>query len=181
MLPTRFSFWLTTLSVVTFSAPVDAVSNVAAYSDRHSSSSTALINAASIVEETQPQSSKQQNSDLDAEALLSEGFELSNRGDFEGAIARFQQGVAQEDALNYDEPSPWYSPVRQRLGAVLLQANRLSEAEAAFEADLAIYPHNGWSLHGLTQALNAQGKTEAARQTQDEFEIVWQYADVDLS
>ncbi len=102
-------------------------------------------------------------------------------GDFEGAIAHFQQGVEQEDALNYDEPSPWYSPVRQRLGAVLLQVNRPSEAEATFRADLEIYPRNGWSLHGLVQALNAQGKTEAAQKTQDEFEIVWQYADIELS
>ena len=101
-------------------------------------------------------------------------------GDWKEAIAYFQQGVEQEDALNYDEPSPWYSPVRQKLGGALLQANRPSEAEATFRADLEIYPRNGWSLHGLTQALNAQNKTEAAGKAQNEFEIVWQYADVDL-
>ncbi|MEL6780468.1 MAG: hypothetical protein AAFO06_24830, partial [Cyanobacteria bacterium J06597_16] len=115
-----------------------------------------------------------------ARAVLS-GEIAVQEGDWEGAIAKLQQGVALEDALNYDEPSPWYSPVRQRLGAVLLQANRPSEAEATFRADLAIYPNNGWSLYGLTQALNMQGKTDAAQQSQSEFDIVWQYADVKAS
>lgn len=101
-------------------------------------------------------------------------------GDFEEAIAQLQQGVELEDSLNYDEPSPWYSPVRQQLGAVLLEANRPAEAEAVFRADLAIYPDNGWSLHGLAQALQAQEKSEAAT-VQSQFEVVWQYADYDLS
>ncbi|MGC1527072.1 MAG: hypothetical protein WA783_13570, partial [Phormidesmis sp.] len=103
------------------------------------------------------------------------------QGDLDGAIANLQRGVALEDALNYDEPSPWYSPVRQKLGAVLLQANHPNEAEATFMADLAVYPNNGWSLYGLSQALAAQGKTEAAQQSRNEFEIVWQYADVEAS
>ena len=113
-----------------------------------------------------------------ARAVLSGEISVQE-GDSDRAIASLQRGVALEDALNYDEPSPWYSPVRQRLGAVLLQADRLDEAEATFRADLKIYPDNGWSLYGLTQALTAQGKTKAAQQSQSEFEIVWQYADVE--
>ena len=103
------------------------------------------------------------------------------QGDLDGAIAHLRRGVEHEDSLNYDEPSPWYSPVRQSLGKVLLQANRPAEAEATFRGDLAIYPDNGWSLHGLSRALEAQGKTEAAQATQDRFEVVWQYADVALA
>ena len=69
--------------------------------------------------------------------------------------------------------------MRQRLGAVLLEANRPAEAEAIFLADLAIYPDNGWSIYGLAQALEAQGTPEAASVRQ-QFEVVWQYADYDL-
>ena len=115
-----------------------------------------------------------------ARAVLSGEISVQ-QGDMDRAIASLRRGVALEDALNYDEPSPWYSPVRQKLGTVLLQANRSDEAEATFRADLEIYPNNGWSLYGLTQALTAQGKTEAAQQSQSEFEIVWQYADVEAS
>ena len=115
-----------------------------------------------------------------ARAVLSGEISVQ-QGDLDGAIANLQRGVALEDALNYDEPSPWYSPVRQKLGAVLLQANHPNEAEATFMADLAVYPNNGWSLYGLSQALAAQGKTEAAQQSRNEFEIVWQYADVEAS
>ena len=100
------------------------------------------------------------------------------KGDLEGAIAQLQHGVTLEDSLNYDEPSPWYSPVRQYLGKVQLQANRPSEAETTFRADLDLYPGNGWSLYGLTQALNAQGKTDEAQHSQRELDIAWQYADV---
>ncbi len=120
-------------------------------------------------------------SDLIAIASAVLNGEIAAQGrDLEGAIAHLQRGVELEDSLNYDEPSPWYSPVRQSLGAVLLEANRPDEAEAVFRADLAIYPDNGWSLYGLTQALEAQGKPEAAS-VQQQFEVVWQYADYDLA
>jgi tetratricopeptide (TPR) repeat protein len=114
-----------------------------------------------------------------AQAVL-RGEIAAQSGDFEEAIAQLQQGVELEGSLNYDEPSPWYSPVRQQLGTVLLEANRPAEAEAVFRADLAIYPDNGWSLHGLAQALQTQEKSEAAT-VQSQFEVVWEYADYDLS
>nr|WP_228053483.1 hypothetical protein [Nodosilinea sp. LEGE 07298] len=115
-----------------------------------------------------------------ASAVLS-GEIAAQSGELAAAIAHLQRGVELEDSLNYDEPSSWYSPVRQRLGAVLLKANRPAEAETVFRADLAIYPDNGWSLFGLTQALQAQGKTAAAQTTQTKLDVVWQYADYDLA
>ncbi|MGB3496488.1 MAG: hypothetical protein WBA57_27420 [Elainellaceae cyanobacterium] len=114
-----------------------------------------------------------------ASAVLN-GEIAAQGGDLEGAIAHLQHGVELEESLNYDEPSSWYSPVRQRLGAVLLEANRPAEAEAIFLADLAIYPDNGWSLYGLAQALKTQDKPDAAS-VQQQFEVVWQYADYDLA
>jgi tetratricopeptide (TPR) repeat protein len=105
----------------------------------------------------------------------------AKQGNDEEAIAHLQTGVQLEDRLNYDEPASWYSPVRQTLGAVLLQADRPSEAEQVYRDDLAKYPENGWSLYGLRQSLQAQGKTEAAQQTQAQFEQAWRYADVSIT
>ena len=62
----------------------------------------------------------------------------------------------------YQEPADWHAPVRQNLGAVLLEAGRPDEAEAVFWEDLKKNPENVWSLFGLAQALTAQGKKEDA-------------------
>jgi hypothetical protein len=105
----------------------------------------------------------------------------AKRGEFEVAIAHLQTAVALEDGLNYDEPAPWYAPVRQTLGAVLLQANRPAEAEQVYRQDLAVYPENGWSLVGLAQSLRAQGHNRAARQVQTRFARAWRYADVTIT
>jgi predicted Zn-dependent protease len=79
-------------------------------------------------------------------------------GDIEAAVNYLQLAVNDEDALLYGEPPEWTVPVRQEFGAMLLEANRASEAEAVFRADLAMFPENSWSLAGLSNALQAQGK-----------------------
>lgn len=96
-------------------------------------------------------------------------------------MPHLENGVALQEQLHYDEPAPWYSPVRQNLGAVLLQAGRPVEAEQIFRDDLAIYPNNGWSLYGLAQSLDAQGKTAEAQQVRAQFRAAWRYADVTLT
>jgi tetratricopeptide (TPR) repeat protein len=105
----------------------------------------------------------------------------ARRGDFSQAIAHLETGVRLEDALVYIEPPDWYLPVRQVLGAVLLQANRPREAEIVYWEDLKRYPHNGWSLFGLTQSLRAQGKTEQAATVEQRFQKAWAQADVKLT
>lgn len=92
-----------------------------------------------------------------------------------------QTAVQLEDRLNYDEPADWSIPVRQYLGAVLLEAKRPKAAEVIYQEDLAIYPNNGWSLFGLVQSLQAQNKTQEAEIQQQSFQSAWQYADVQLS
>ncbi|MGB7248389.1 MAG: hypothetical protein WBC73_05575 [Phormidesmis sp.] len=113
--------------------------------------------------------------EIASEALS--GEILAVKGDYEGAIAHLKTGVTLEDALNYDEPASWYSPVRQMLGNVLLQANRPAEAEKIYREDLAIYPENGWSLKGLAKSLEAQDETAAAREAQRRLNIAWKQAD----
>ncbi|GAB4536281.1 MAG: hypothetical protein Tsb0014_23890 [Pleurocapsa sp.] len=105
----------------------------------------------------------------------------AQQNDYRSAIAHLQTAVELEDALNYDEPADWSTPTRQYLGAALLAANRFTEAEAVYRQDLAIYPNNGWSLWGLSQSLQAQGKDSEAKSTQQQFESAWQYADVELT
>ena len=79
------------------------------------------------------------------------------------------------------EPPFWYYPTRQSLGAALLKADRLAEAEAVYRADLEGYPRNGWSMFGLFQSLEAQQKLAEAGEVKARFEEVWQFADVELT
>src|SRR6185369_6299732 len=65
------------------------------------------------------------------------------------AAQHLEVAVRMEDGLRYDEPEPWYYPVRQSLGAALLAAGRPADAERVYRDDLRRHPHNGWSLYGL--------------------------------
>ncbi len=103
------------------------------------------------------------------------------RNDKKSAIELLKKAVVAEDALNYDEPPGWVSPVRESLGGVLLLDGSYAEAEAVFRADLLKNPRNGRSLRGLMESLKAQGKKHAAQSVQMEFESAWKNADVQLS
>lgn len=102
------------------------------------------------------------------------------RGDLDVAVAELERSVEAQDSMNYIEPPAWYFPVRQALGAVLLEAGRTEEAEAVYRADLRQYPSNGWSLYGLAQSLRAQGKVEEAGFAEEGFHNAWARADVEL-
>ncbi|HYE23895.1 MAG TPA: hypothetical protein VEG32_01725, partial [Clostridia bacterium] len=99
----------------------------------------------------------------------------------EQAITHLRQAVKMQDALRYNEPEDWYMPVRQALGAVLLDAGRAAEAEKVYREDLARNRENGWSLYGLMKSLEAQGKREEAAQVQARFEKAWKRSDVKLT
>ena len=103
------------------------------------------------------------------------------RGDLEAAAAALEEAVWVQDSMNYIEPPAWYFPVRQALGAVLLQDGRAAEAEAVYRKDLEQYPKNGWSLFGLAQALRAQDKGQEADWAETGFANAWAKADVKLA
>jgi tetratricopeptide (TPR) repeat protein len=105
----------------------------------------------------------------------------ATEGDFEAAINRLERAVEREDALNYDEPPSWHYPIRQALGAVLLQANQPARAEHVYRQDLRDFPENGWSLFGLMKALRQQGKVQEAEVVQSRFSDAWQHADLTLT
>ena len=105
----------------------------------------------------------------------------AKRKDWDKAVMHLDRAIRYEDALIYQEPPDWHAPVRQNLGAVLLEAGRADEAEVVFWEDLKKNPENGWSLFGLVQALKAQGKTAEAAMAEQRFQKAWKDADVKLS
>jgi hypothetical protein len=109
------------------------------------------------------------------------GEMAAKAGDAATAERLLRAAVAEQDTHWFTEPPPWYFPVRQALGAVLLQAGRAGEAEQVYREDLRRNPGNGWSLFGLAQSLKAQGKTAEAVQVDESFRKAWAQADVTLS
>ena len=112
--------------------------------------------------------------------LLVEAEIATQKKDWDRALLLLERAVRYEDGLIYQEPPDWPAPVRQTLGAVLLEAGRPDEAEAVYWEDLKKNPENGWSLSGLAQALRAQGKTADAAAAEERFKKAWADADVRL-
>lgn len=100
-------------------------------------------------------------------------------GATEKAVALYETAIRLQDNMTYDEPPDWHYPVRQSLGAVLLEAGRAAEAEAVYWNDLSRNRQNPWSLFGLAQALDAQGKAEQAAEVRTRLEGRWTHADVE--
>lgn len=94
------------------------------------------------------------------------------------AIAAFEKAVTLDDALVIDDPEPLPFAARHWLGAALVEAGRLTDAERVYRADLARHPHNGWSLVGLQRALRAQRK--ATRSVDVDLRRSWARSDVAL-
>lgn len=77
------------------------------------------------------------------------------------AIDFYKTATEMEDGMLYNEPRDWQLPARHYLGHVLLQHKAYGEAEKVYKKDLEINPNNPWSLAGLLQALEKQGKPTA--------------------
>jgi len=97
------------------------------------------------------------------------------------AVTQLRKAIEIEDGLIYGEPPDWFYPVRQNLGAILLEAGQARAAEQVYLADLARFPDNGWSLMGLTQSLRAQGKEKEAQEVQRRFDKAWEHADIEIT
>jgi tetratricopeptide (TPR) repeat protein len=105
----------------------------------------------------------------------------TRRKNYDKAIGHFERAVRYEDALIYNEPPDWHSPVRHWLGAALMEAGKPAEAEVVYWEDLRRNRDNGWSLFGLHQALAAQGKHDDAALVLTRFKKAWAQADVTLA
>ena len=114
-----------------------------------------------------------------AEQVLS-GEIAAADAEFETAIEHLERAVEIEDSLVYEEPQSWYAPTRLTLGAILIEADRASDAERVFYEDLEKYPQNAWGLFGLKQSLEAQEKTAEAKTVANQFAEQWKHADIEL-
>jgi tetratricopeptide (TPR) repeat protein len=106
------------------------------------------------------------------------GEMAAQAGDYDQAIQRLRNAVKVEDQLVYDEPPGWIQPTRHTLGAVLLKAGKATEAEVTYREELTRNPENGWSLMGLRDSLQRQGKKDEAEAINRRFKKAWAYADV---
>ncbi len=100
---------------------------------------------------------------------------------WEEAISALESGVEFQDAFEYAEPPTWYFPVRELLGATLLEAGEPAKAEAVYREQLGLTPHSGWTLRGLADSLLAQDKRKEAREIEQQFEKAWKHADFSLN
>ncbi len=64
---------------------------------------------------------------------------------------------------------------------MLLEAGRAAEAESIYWQDLSRNRENGWSLFGLMQSLQVQGKKEQAVGIETRFHQAWSSADITLA
>ena len=102
------------------------------------------------------------------------------KGDPSAMIQQMETAVAANDAIPYMEPAYWPIPVRPALGAALLVSGDAAKAEQVFREDLRRWPRNSWGLHGLEQALRAQGKTQQADDVHRQLAAASARADVKL-
>ncbi|HEY4853495.1 MAG TPA: hypothetical protein VII22_22130, partial [Streptosporangiaceae bacterium] len=111
------------------------------------------------------------------------------QGHYETAFAGLRRAVELDDGLPYDEPWAWMQPARHAYGALLLEQDRVAEAEAVYRADLGLdgtlaracqHPGNVWSLHGYHECLRRLGKDEQAGIIGQQLTIARAYADVPI-
>ena len=123
-----------------------------------------------------------------AEAML-EGELSYRKGDFDEAFDHLRHSVALDDNLPYDEPWGWMQPTRHALGALLLEQDRIEEAEAIYRADLGFddtlaracqHPNNVWSLHGMHECLSRLGREKEAMLLKPQLDIALAHADVEI-
>jgi tetratricopeptide (TPR) repeat protein len=109
------------------------------------------------------------------------------KGNHDAAFAHLRKSVELDDNLPYDEPWGWMQPARHALGALLLEQDRVAEAEAVYRADLGLddtlsracqHPDNVWSLHGFHECLSRLDKTEEAKMVKLRLDLATARADV---
>lgn len=115
-----------------------------------------------------------------AERVLT-GEIAAQEQDWSVATAALEEAIAFEDDLSYIEPPDWFFSVRQRLGAILLEAGDHGRAVQVYTEDLSRFPRNGWALSGLVAAYRGQGLTEQALEADAALQEAWRYAEVELS
>ena len=113
-------------------------------------------------------------------ALAGEGLMAEGKTDL--AIEQLRQAVAarRTPCRTWNRPNCSCTPATFSAPS-WCEAGRPAEAEAVYREDLARHPHNGWSLFGLRQSLQAQKRTADAAKVEAEFKDAWKQADIKLT
>lgn len=126
---------------------------------------------------------------LSIAAAMLDGEIEYRKGNYDVAFEHLRHAVELDDRLPYDEPWGWMQPARHALGALLLEQNRLDEAQAVYRADLGLddtlrrscqHPENVWSLHGLHECLLRLGKTAELQIVEPRLRLALARADVPI-
>jgi tetratricopeptide (TPR) repeat protein len=94
-------------------------------------------------------------------------------GDKQAAVELFTTAAATQDTIPYMEPPFWYYPVRQSLGAALLETGKAAEAEKEFNLALERERSSALALYGLKEAAKAKGDATAEKKASDELAKAW--------
>jgi tetratricopeptide (TPR) repeat protein len=121
-----------------------------------------------------------QNKAADVMRVASESLAARLAPNASQACAHWRRAVDIQDQFVYDEPPAWYYPVRESLGACLLQAGNTAEATKVFREGVRRSPRNGRMLFGLWQSLKLAGDNYEAETVRREFETSWSRADFAL-
>lgn len=92
---------------------------------------------------------------------------------YAAAADQYRQAAAIEARIPYQEPSYWYYPVSQSLGAALYKLGRHADARDAFRRALLQTPRNGWALYGLAESEAALGHALEAAAARHALRKVW--------
>ncbi|KAJ5780613.1 hypothetical protein N7457_005773 [Penicillium paradoxum] len=124
-----------------------------------------------------------------ASAMLAGELEY-RKGNIEEGFSFLREAIVLEDGLAYSDPPPWMQPVRHALGGLLLEQNRIEEAEVLFKQDLGFAPdyprrraklNNVWGLHGLYECFSRLGKTAEAAFIEPARDIALASADIPVN
>jgi len=101
---------------------------------------------------------------LDVQARAAIAWLARAEGHDDAAVAALRAAADAEDALGKHPVTPGpLMPVREQLGALLLELKRPHEALLAYQAGLQIYPARFWGLYGAGLAAEQTGNAELAR------------------
>ena len=94
------------------------------------------------------------------------------------AVATLRAAAAAEEKLPFEFGPPFIEkPSYELLGEVLLGANNMQEARAAFEKALSRTPERTAALVGLLHAATGMGDRKKADEVRSRLQTIWRRAD----
>lgn len=115
-------------------------------------------------------------------SVFAEGEVRYRQGKYDEGFDKLREAVKLSEELIYQEPEAWILPIRHSLGALLLEKNKLEEAEQVLREDLRKHPHNIWSVRGLCDCLESTGRgnSEEGVKWKEELAMLEKEADTEI-